>query len=111
MSRVVAGERDFTAQELYQLSMMLRQTLIGVQDALFQHREGLIDEGTLENAFRANRSLLAQPVLRAMWLQSRETYAPELASRVDKLISDRAVTKPVDAVARFQATLAKVIGS
>jgi hypothetical protein len=39
MSRVVAGERDFTAQELYQLNMMLRQSLIGMQDGLFQHRE------------------------------------------------------------------------
>ncbi|MBP6012525.1 MAG: hypothetical protein KBA31_09885 [Alphaproteobacteria bacterium] len=108
MSRVVAGERDFTAAELYQLSMMLRQSLIGMQDALFQHRESLIDEGTLENAFRANRSTLAQPVFRALWLQSRETYAPEVASRVDKLIADRSVAKPVDAVARFQVNLGKL---
>lgn len=111
MSRVVAGERDFTAPEIYQLSIMLRQSLIGMQDGLFQHREGLIDEGTMENAFRANRSTLAQPVFRALWLQSRETYAPELAARVDTLISDRAIAKPVDAVARFQANLTKVIGS
>jgi hypothetical protein len=50
-------------------------------------------------------------VFRTLWLQSRETYASELASRVDKLILDRAVAKPVDVVARFQANLAKVIGS
>jgi hypothetical protein len=109
MSRVVAGERDFTGPELYQLSMLLRQSLIGMQDALFQHREGLIDEGTLENAFRANRSTLAQPVFRSIWLQSRETFAPEVASRVDKLIADRPIAKPADAIARFQANLAKVV--
>lgn len=111
LSRVTAGERDFTAIELYQLSMLLRQSLIGLQDTLFQHREGLIDDGTLENAFRANRTTLAQPVFRTIWMQSRETFAPEVASRVDKLISDRPVAKPVDSVARFQANLAKIIAS
>ena len=110
MSRVVAGERDFTATELLQLHWLLRQSLINMQDVLFQHREGLIDEGTLENSFRANRMTLAQPVFRALWLQSRESYAPEVASCVDKLVADRAVAKPVDAVARFQANLAKVSG-
>lgn len=111
MSRVLAGEQDFTAPEIYQLSMMQRQSLIGMQDALFQHLEGLIQEDTLENSFRANRSTLAQPVFRALWLQSRETYAPELASRVDKLISERPPARPVDVVARFRTNLAGVIAS
>ena len=108
MSRVTAGERDFTAPELYQLSMLLRQSLIGMQDALFQHREGLIDDGTLENTSRVNRSLLAQPVFRTIWQQSRESYAPEVAARADKLVADRPVSKPADAVALFRANLAKL---
>ena len=111
LSRVVAGERDFTAPELVRMSMVLRLTLIGMQDTLFQHHEGLIDEGTLENIFRASGSLLAHPVFRALRLEGRETYVPEFASRVDKLIGDRSVAKPVDALTRFQANLAKVIGS
>ena len=111
VSRVVAGERDFTAPELVQMSMVLRLTLISMQDALFQHHEGLIDEGTLDNGFRASGSILAQPVFRALWLEGRGTYVPEFASRVDKLIADRPVAKPVDAITRFQANLAKVIDS
>ena len=111
ISRAVAGERNFTAPELVQMSMALRLTLIGMQDVLFQHQEGLIDEGTLDNGFRASGSILAQPVFRALWLEGRGTYVPEFASRVDKLIADRPVAKPVDALARFQANLAKVISS
>src|SRR5215469_7212456 len=44
ITRVMAGELNFTSEEVFRLSMAFRTSLLSTQDAFLQHRAGLIDE-------------------------------------------------------------------
>lgn len=108
-ARVGAGDTNFSAPELNQLRLILRRNLIGLQDTVLQHSSGLIDATTLENTLKLIKSMLSQPVYRAVWLASRETYASAFATDIDRLIAEMPPAEPRDAVAHFRANLAKVI--
>ena len=109
IARVYAGEATFTAPEIQLLRNHVRARLINVQDAYLQHRSGLTDQITFDNAMGGTRSMLAQPVFRAIWKSVRNTHAPEWMEYVDKLIETTPISKPVDAVARFKAAFAEVM--
>jgi hypothetical protein len=108
-TRVYAGETTFTAQEINLLRNTVRARLTNVQDAYLQHRSGLTDQITFDNALGGARSMLTQPVYRAIWISHRTTYAPEWMAYVDKLIESTPLSKPVDSVTRFNADLAEVM--
>src|SRR5215469_18244185 len=67
ISRMIDGETGFTGTELTQIRMRLRNTMVSVRDTYVQHKSGLVDEITFESALGSVRSLLAQPVIRALW--------------------------------------------
>jgi hypothetical protein len=108
-ARVSSGETNFTAAELNQLRLILRRNLIGLQDTVLQHQSSLIDSSTLENTLGLVRSVLAQPVYRAVWWSSSHTYSAEFAAYVDRLVADVPIAEPRDVVAQFQANLAKAL--
>jgi hypothetical protein len=105
-ARALSGELDFSAQEINQLRMILRVALLSLQDAMVQHRAGLVDHITFQNSTGAVRSILALPAYRAIWLRNRESYAAELAAFVDDLIAKTPQAAPVDLVAQFRADVA-----
>jgi len=107
-TRVMAGDTNFNAPELNQLRLVLRRNLIGLQDTMLQHRSDLIDGATLENTLNLVRSILSQPVYRAVWLSSRQTYGSEFATYIDGLIAETPAAKPRDAIAQFRDNLARV---
>ena len=108
-ARVLAGETQFTAEDLFALGQALRLNLTSAQDAFVQHRAGLADQISLDNAMSAARSMLAWPVYRALWKVDRARFAPEWATVVDRLIEEMPLGKPRDIVADFQAVLAEVL--
>jgi len=108
LQRVWAGETAFTASELFQLRVRFRLAIIGTQDAYLQHREGLLDVANMDYATLTLRIWLRQPVFRALWAQSVTSLPPEFVGFVNDLIAQTPLAEPEDAVARFQADLAKL---
>src|SRR5476651_1098748 len=108
LARVQSGDTDFSAHELVQLNMHLRTILISVQDTYVQHRAGLADQITFDNAIGGVRTILNYSVYRAIWKRGRANYAPEWESFVEKVISETPLAMPVDLVAQFKADLAGV---
>jgi len=108
-SRVDAGETKFSAQELFQLRMRVRASLISAQDTYVQHKAGLADQITFDNNLTIIRGVLAQPVYRAIWKSARTSFAPDWMAYLDQVIEATPIAKPMDAVALFNADLAAVI--
>lgn len=107
-ARVVAGDTDFTAEELVQLAFTLRASIISIQDTHLQHGLGLIDQLTLETTLGGTRGLLEHPVFRALWQRMRQDFAPQTAAFIDQVIAETKLAKPVDLVARFKRDLAGI---
>ncbi|HEY1710814.1 MAG TPA: hypothetical protein VGG10_21280 [Rhizomicrobium sp.] len=107
-TRVIAGDTDFTAQEIMQLSFILRVSLLAVQDSYLQHNAGLTDDITFNSAVGGVMSLLASPVYRALWLRTRSYYSVETQAYIDRLIAETPLVEPVDIVSRFRSDLAAV---
>src|SRR5215469_14534496 len=49
-ARINAGETTFTEEELYLLNVVLRTTLLNVQDVYQQHQSGLLDTEVFESS-------------------------------------------------------------
>jgi hypothetical protein len=107
-TRVIAGETNFTAQEIMQLSFILRVSLLAVQDSYLQHSTGLTDDITFNSAVGGVRPMLALPVYRALWLRTRSYYSAETQTYIDELIAETPLVEPVDIVSRFKSDLAAV---
>jgi hypothetical protein len=107
ITRVMAGELNFTSEEVFRLSMAFRTSLLSTQDAFLQHRAGLIDEMTLENALLGlTRTYLRQPFYRAVWKSGhRETIALDFRTKVDAIIATTEPIEPRDLASRVTAEL------
>lgn len=108
-SRVLAGDTKFTPIELNQLRLVMRKIVIGAQDAYVQSRAGLTDQAIFDNALRALKFFMGQPVYRALWRANRDYLADEFVSVVDRLIETLPLTKPLDQIGRYESELAEVL--
>jgi hypothetical protein len=108
-ARINAGDTTFTAEELYLLNLVLRTTLMNVQDVYQQHQSGLLDTEVFDTSMLAFRTaMLSQPVFRALWMDTAPTIAPGFRAVVEAMLAEIPPAKPVDVVANFNANLAKV---
>ncbi len=105
-TRVIAGETGFTAQEIVQISFILRVSVISMHDTHLQHASGLATQSTLENALGGTRPLLAQPVFRALWARMRKDFSAETVRFIDQLVAETPPSEPLDIAARFKGDLA-----
>ena len=93
VSRVQAGETQFSGSELVELNCVLRLYRLGVQDVLVQQDAGLLDKTTFDNNLNAFKRRMQEPVFRVLWQMYRHTYAPELAKMVDDIIATTPIPK------------------
>jgi hypothetical protein len=109
-ARIIAGETAFKAEELYRLQQFLRVGVLNSQDSYLQHRSGLLDATAFNTSMLGLRAaLLSQPVFRALWMDMAPTIAPDFRSVIETMIGEARPAKPVDAVALFNANLARVM--
>jgi hypothetical protein len=109
--RVFAGETTFKAEELERLRQFVRGGVLNAQDIYLQNRSGLLDPMAFNTSMRGFRNVyLTQPVYRALWMDLADTVAPEFRAVVETMQAEMPLAKPVDAVAHFNANLAKVMG-
>jgi hypothetical protein len=108
-TRLARGDTNFSAEEIDQMYLTLRVSLLNLQDVMVQHRNKQIDQITFDNSIGFFRGTMAQPVNRALWRNNRAAFAPELAAFVEKMIAEIPLAKPVDVVAQLKTDLAEVM--
>ena len=109
-ARINAGQTAFTAVELERLRLVLRTIVLNAQEVHLQHQSGLLDTMTFDTSILGLRSVLSQPVFRAIWADTARTVAPEFRVVVETMLAEVPIAKPVDVVAHFNANLAEVVG-
>jgi hypothetical protein len=78
-----------TPAERVQLAFFSRATFRGIQNAFFQHRQGLLSEAAWQDYEAIIRNNLNRPDVPAWWPTERETYDEEFAECVDRLLAER----------------------
>jgi hypothetical protein len=77
-----------TPTELVQLAFFSRATFRGIQNAFFQHRQGLLSEAAWQDYEAIIRNNLSRPDVPVWWPTERETYDEEFADYVDRLLAE-----------------------
>jgi hypothetical protein len=109
-TRVIQGERSFTAEEITRLHLVLRRSILTAQ-AAFQHYEaGLMDVASYESAVLSLKNQwLSQPVYRAIWQRQAAYTAPSTRKVIDDMLREVPLAAPINAVGLFEEALSKVV--
>jgi len=78
-----------TPTERVQLAFFSRATFRGIQNAFFQHRQGLLSEAAWKSYEAIIRNNLSRPDVPAWWPTERETFDEAFAEYVDRLLAER----------------------
>jgi len=106
--KVVAGEKDYTALEYWHLAVVLRGLLGSLQESLLQKKAGLIGQVTTDYIELGVHFFLSQPVIRAIWSNSRASFPAETVVLVDGLIARLPLATPVDLGQLLKAQLSQM---
>jgi hypothetical protein len=107
-ARAIAGETAFTSGEAYRLQTIMRISMLSLQDHYVQFRAGPIDQITYDNISGGVQRLMSRQVFRALWVDARMAYAPELRALVDGFVADTPLAEPVDLGAQLKSRLAEM---
>ena len=83
------GDYDaLSPAEHVQLAFFSRATFRGIQNAFFQHRQGLLPEIAWRDYEAITRMNLKRPDVPRWWPTERESYDEEFAEYVDQLLAE-----------------------
>jgi hypothetical protein len=103
VARVWKGETEFSDVEAIQLDYIVRAMLLGFQDQFLLHRQSLVDSAQIDTLERSIKRIFGVPAFRALWVNSREIYAPVFSSYMEALLADAPIMAPIDFAARIKA--------
>ena len=107
LTKAMSNPLVFTDVEALQLTGVVRNVLLSFQDALTQHRGGLVDDITLHHAEASLRFWLSVPALRASYKMYASSYASELQGAVDQIIATTPPNPAIQMAARLRTVLAE----
>jgi hypothetical protein len=108
VARVWSGESDFTTTEAYQLAYLLRSLMFGLQDLFLLDQQSLVDAAQVATHELGMKRILGVPTFRALWVMSRDGYAPEFAAYVDRLVAGAPLGAPQDLAGQIKDTVARL---
>ena len=88
LAKVREDMNELSPAERVQLAFFTRATFRGVQNAFFQHRQGLMPESAWRDYEAIIRMNLTRPDVREWWLSERNSYGDEFVSYVDRLLTE-----------------------
>ena len=77
-----------TPTERVQLAFFSRAVFRGIQNAFFQHRQGLLSEAAWQDYQLIIRNNLRRPDVPLWWDTERDTFEDEFAAYVDTLLAE-----------------------
>lgn len=88
LAKVREDMNELSPAERVQLAFFTRATFRGVQNAFFQHRQGLMSEIGWRDYEAIVRMNLTRPDVPEWWLRERNSYDDEFVSYVDRLLTE-----------------------
>jgi len=111
-TRINAGERSFTAEEITRLHLMFRRAIVSSQAALQHYEAGLLDDASYESAVRSLKvQWLSQPVYRAIWARQAAITAPSTREVIDEMLREVPLAAPFNTVTLFEEELSRVLAA
>lgn len=95
-ARAIAGETTPSSIDSLNMAFVLRGLIGSLQETLLQKREGLIDQVTVDYVELGVQTMLAQPMMRALWTVVQPAYPRETIDLVDSIIAKVPPAAPAD---------------
>ena len=86
MERVLTADASTSATDLGQAANLQRAMVLNLEDVVWQHKAGLLDDESLENVLYASRARFASPGMRAFWQMTRDGYGRHQVEMMEKLV-------------------------
>jgi hypothetical protein len=87
------GDPQIGPERHWQFITLMRTFFLGLEDTYFQHRLGLVDDGTLVGVRRLMCRHFAAPGVRAAWRQLRDVFDPGFALYCDEIVREGRISK------------------
>jgi hypothetical protein len=88
LAKAHRGAADISPAERIQLTFFSRATFRGIQNAFFQHRQGLMSEVSWRDYDSIIRLNLQRSDAREWWPTERDGFDEEFATYVDKILAE-----------------------
>jgi hypothetical protein len=85
------GAEDMSPTQLGQYGCICLSRFFNIEDAFYQHKEGLLAETAYSNVMATLRAGFSQPGLRAGWQILRGQFAGEFVQFMDELVAETPV--------------------
>lgn len=113
LAKAATPSPDFTATEVVQLFHYVRIQIVAVDDAIWQHDAGFLDNASLHTTLLTMKRILANPALHAVWNLVHVQLDPDVRKRVMELIerTPMPAAPPTDWVTAWKVEYAALTSS
>jgi len=110
MGRVMTADASTSATDLRQAAALQRAMVLNLEDVVWQHKAGLLDDESLENVLHASRARFAAPGMRAFWKMTCDGYGRHQVDIMEKLVIAAVPMHEttLDSVAMWRALIAQL---
>jgi len=102
---------EMSPREQMQTYYYMRIQTVVVEDALWQHDAGFLDQDSLDTAILNFQRVMLLPAARAAYLMQRPQLPPTVRDRIDKLVAEALTAKTWDWAADYKAANAEAKAS
>ena len=100
------GAKDLSETQVFQFTSYGSARFFNAEDAFYQHREGLLNEFSIESVSDGLRVSFASPGLRAVYKRARNMLGREFVEFADALLSATPLAPDADLAVQFNADVA-----
>jgi hypothetical protein len=76
-SKAVESPETMSIEEIQSLRASIMALVLNLEDQMWQHRQGLLDDASVQRTKHAGARMMATPAMRAMWQMMRPGLFPE----------------------------------
>ena len=89
--------------EFQQFQLIFRAFIVGVEDTLIHHQEGLLPDTALESLTDTLRATFALPGWRAMWRERPVESHPRVSAYIDRILAEAPPAPAADRLSRWRS--------
>ena len=103
----IVNNDELSPREMLQSYYYMRIQVAVVEDALWQHDAGFLDQESLDTAVLNLQRVMLFPAVRAAWSMQRPQLAPVVRDRIDKLVAGSLTAETWDWAGDYKKALAE----
>src|SRR5262245_34807077 len=110
VTKMVTGA-ELSSREAMQAYYYMRIQVVVVEEALWQHEAGFLDQESLDTAILNLQRVMLFPACRSAWILQRQQLPPAVRERIDGIVADSLTAKPWDWTADYRAASVQAGGA